>query len=241
MENPQKDGKRGKIALRIKPDTHQRCSEGSNKTLSTPGDPTKTESDLRSSVGVSPVEAGVSSGLPQGQRLWVQLTWAWHKPSYSKVKWSRSVMSDSLWPRGLQPTRLLNPQNSPGKTTGVGCCFLLHGIFINPGIELAELTQDQGNRLFEGTNETLCAPEPRRKELWPHERLAQTCQECTGISSGGVGRQRPAAGLVALRVVVLAWDLLKEVAIVFITPIIVWPQVKQQRGNTAPPVNRKLD
>ena len=96
MENPQKDGKRGKIALRIKPDTHQRCSEGSNKTLSTPGDPTKTESDLRSSVGVSPVEAGVSSGLPQGQRLWVQLTWAWHKPSYSKVKRSRSVMSDSL-------------------------------------------------------------------------------------------------------------------------------------------------
>ena len=51
----------------------------------------------------------------------------------------------------------------------------------------------------------------------------------------------PAAGLVALRVVVLAWDLLKEVAIVFITPIIVWPQVKQQGGNTAPTIKRKLD
>ena len=35
--------------------------------------------------------------------------------------------------------------------------------------------------------------------------------------------------------------LLKEVAIIFITSTIVWPQVKQQGGNTAPLVNRKLD
>ena len=27
----------------------------------------------------------------------------------------------------------------------------------------------------------------------------------------------------------------------FITSNIVWPQVKQQGGNTAPPINRKLD
>ena len=37
-----------------------------------------------------------------------------------------------------------------------------------------------------------------------------------------------------------AWDLLK-VAIIFITSTMVCPQVKQQGGNTAPPVNRKLD
>ena len=36
-----------------------------------------------------------------------------------------------------------------------------------------------------------------------------------------------------------AWDLLKEAAIIFIT--IVWPQVKQQGGNTDKPINRKLD
>ena len=35
-----------------------------------------------------------------------------------------------------------------------------------------------------------------------------------------------------------SWDLLKEV-IIFITSTIVWPQVKQQGGNTAPPINRK--
>ena len=32
-----------------------------------------------------------------------------------------SVMSNSLWLYGLQPTSLLHPWNSPGKNTGVGC------------------------------------------------------------------------------------------------------------------------
>ena len=32
-----------------------------------------------------------------------------------------------------QPSRLLCPQNFPGKNTGVGCYFLLHGIFLNQG------------------------------------------------------------------------------------------------------------
>ena len=45
----------------------------------------------------------------------------------------------------------------------------------------------------------------------------------------------------ALSVAVHAQDILKEVAIIFITSTIVWSQVKQQGGNTAPPVNRKLD
>ena len=42
----------------------------------------------------------------------------------------------------------------------------------------------------------------------------------------------------ALSVAVHAWDLLKEVTIIFITSTIVWPQVKQQGGNTAPSINR---
>ena len=48
---------------------------------------------------------------------------------------SRSVMSDSLQPHGLQPTRPLCPWNSPGKNTGVGCHSLLQGNLPNPGIE----------------------------------------------------------------------------------------------------------
>ena len=48
-------------------------------------------------------------------------------PMHESEKWkgSRSVMSDSLWPPGLQPTRLLRPWDFPGKSTGVGCHCLL--------------------------------------------------------------------------------------------------------------------
>ena len=45
-----------------------------------------------------------------------------------KWKWSRSVVSDSSRSHGLQPTRLLRPWGFPGKSTGVGCHFLLHKI-----------------------------------------------------------------------------------------------------------------
>jgi len=51
----------------------------------------------------------------------------------------------------------------------------------------------------------------------------------------------PAAGLGSLSAAVLAWHLLKEVTVIFITSTIVWPQVKQQGGNTTLPINRKLD
>ena len=42
-----------------------------------------------------------------------------------KWKWSRSVVSDSSRPHGLQRTRLLRPWDFPGKSTGVGCHCLL--------------------------------------------------------------------------------------------------------------------
>ena len=42
-----------------------------------------------------------------------------------KRKWSRSVVSDSSWLHGLQPTRLPCPWDSLGKNTGVGCHCLL--------------------------------------------------------------------------------------------------------------------
>ena len=58
--------------------------------------------------------------------------------SERKWKWSRSVMSNSLRPRGLWPSRLLRPWDSPGKNTGVGCHALLQGMFptqgSNPGL-----------------------------------------------------------------------------------------------------------
>ena len=52
---------------------------------------------------------------------------------------SYSIMSDSLWPYRLWPTRLLCPWNSPGKNTGAGSHSLLQGIFPTQGLNLCLL------------------------------------------------------------------------------------------------------
>ena len=46
---------------------------------------------------------------------------------------SHSVVSNSLQPHGLQPTRLLGPWDFPGKSTGVDCHFLLQEIVPTQG------------------------------------------------------------------------------------------------------------
>ena len=45
-----------------------------------------------------------------------------------------SVVSNSLWLCGLQPTRLLCPWDSPDKKTEVGCHALFQGIFLTQGL-----------------------------------------------------------------------------------------------------------
>ena len=83
-EKPQHDGRRGKIAFRIKPLICQRCSEGSNKPY-VHQDPETPQRLSQNCVSVSPAKVWVSSSLLQGQRqgqgLWAQQTWIWHKPS----------------------------------------------------------------------------------------------------------------------------------------------------------------
>ena len=88
---------------------------------------------------------------------------------------------------------------------------------------------------MEGTTKP-CAPGPRRKEQGPHKRLTQTCPGLPGSLW-----QRGGSAGACCRVSSASWDLLKEVTVVFITSTIVWPQVKQQGGNTALPFNRKVD
>ena len=50
-----------------------------------PRDPTETVTEMCLSVCCG---GRVSSGLPQGQGLWVRQTWVWHKPS-----WRRSPLT----------------------------------------------------------------------------------------------------------------------------------------------------
>ena len=49
-----------------------------------------------------------------------------------------SVVSDSVRPHGLQPTRLLHPWDSPGKNTGVGCHFLFQCMKVKSEREFAQ-------------------------------------------------------------------------------------------------------
>ena len=82
-----------------------------------------------------------------------------------------------------------------------------------------------GNRLLEGTNRTLCTRTQEKGAVTPQETdsdLPVSVQE-----SLVVGQRWPAAGSGAPSVAVRAWDLLKEVAVTFITPTIVWSQVQQ--------------
>ena len=47
-----------------------------------------------------------------------------------------SVVSNSWWPHGPQPARLLGPRDSPDQNTGVGCHFFFQGIFLTQGSNL---------------------------------------------------------------------------------------------------------
>ena len=49
-----------------------------------------------------------------------------------------SVVSDSSRLQGLQPTRLLHPWDSPGKSTGVGCHRLLQCMKVKRESEVAQ-------------------------------------------------------------------------------------------------------
>ena len=59
-EKPQQDGRRGEITFRTKPHTHQRCPEGSNKTLCAPEESYEIEPDrpLRSAFECLSVSCG---------------------------------------------------------------------------------------------------------------------------------------------------------------------------------------
>ena len=68
-------------------------------------------------------QAPLSLGFSR-QEHWSGLPFPSPMHESEKWKWSHSVVSDSLRPHGLQPTRLLHPWDFPGKSTGVGCHWI---------------------------------------------------------------------------------------------------------------------
>ena len=71
------------------------------------------------------------------QKHWSGLPFPSPMHESEKWKWSRSVVSDSSRPHGLQPTRLLRLWDFPGKSTGVGCHYhfiLWHPLLFLPSV-----------------------------------------------------------------------------------------------------------
>ena len=88
--------------------------------------------------GVPDFYRGAKDGEQAGQSGW---EWSGNVPTElqdSECCQVASVVSDSVRPHGLQPTRLLHPWDSPGKNTGVGCHFLLQCMKVKSESEVAQ-------------------------------------------------------------------------------------------------------
>ena len=89
----------------------------------------KVKSLSRVQLFVTPWTVAYQAPLSLGfsrQEHWSGLPFP--SPTHESGKWkgSRSVVSDSSLPHGLQPSRLLRPWDFLGKSTGVRCHCLLH-------------------------------------------------------------------------------------------------------------------
>ena len=81
----------------------------------------------------NPIDGSPPGSLSLGsfrQEYWSGLPFPSPMHESEKWKWSRSIVSNSSRPHGLQPTRLLCPWDFPGKSTGVGCHHLLRPLLL---------------------------------------------------------------------------------------------------------------
>ena len=85
-------------------------------------------------VWASPVEVWVSGGLPQGQGLWAQQAWMWHKPSWRMSplsppqscqnlhrtgKWSLGGHNRTLWTRTQEKVAVIPQETISDLPVGV--------------------------------------------------------------------------------------------------------------------------
>ena len=96
---------------------------------------------------------------------------------------SRSVVSDSLRPHGLQPARLLCSWNSPGKNSGVGRHFPSSRDLPNPGIKPSSLalkgrfftTSATWEACYQGKQGLKCKNYPLNLDLNPYSAAFKKC------------------------------------------------------------------
>ena len=78
-----------------------------------------------------------------------------YRTLYSHVVFQSLSRADSLRPHRLQSVRLLCPWDFSGKNTGVGCHFLLQGIFSTQGWK-SQLLHWQADSLLLSHKESIC-------------------------------------------------------------------------------------
>ena len=85
-----------------------------------------------------------------------------------KWKWSRSVVSDSERPHGLQSTRVLHPWDFPGKSSRVGCHRLLRQQTDETHQKLQHLQPVLVNRMAQFFSTTMpdCTLHSQRFKSW---------------------------------------------------------------------------
>ena len=136
-------------AFLSKPDSHPQASSGPgelmepHRSVSTSSASQQMDSLLsseprRSCSTHSP--SSWASGIPhstQGQAfiltLFTEASKQRRQALHPQVMCEHSVESDPLRSRGLQPSTLLCPWDSPGRNTRAGCHSLLWGIFLTQG------------------------------------------------------------------------------------------------------------
>ena len=98
------------------------------------------------------------SGLPFPSLMHESEKWKW--------KWSRSVVSDSSRPHGLQPTSFLHPWDFPGKSTRVGCHHLLCDIPIRANKREIRCYSQIWKQQYEITPMTKISEPYTKTQLW---------------------------------------------------------------------------
>ena len=110
---------------------------------------------------------------------------------------SRSVVSDSLKPPGLQPARLLRPWDFPSTNTGAGCHFLFQEILLTQGLNLrllrcrrvlyrwvpweAPFESEHHLSSAKDTNQGYCTAQDIISEQFPGLSLPRLCNGVLGI------------------------------------------------------------
>ena len=104
---------------------------------------------------------------------------------------------------------------------------LLEEVTINPTIELPEPTVDWEIDSWRASQKHV-HQDPEERNSDPTGHCPRLACGCPGVSSEGMSWWWSYAGLGAWTVAVHAWDLLREVTIIFITSTIVWSQVNSR-------------